>query len=159
VHDEPVSALDVSVQAQIINLLKEIQERFNMGYVFIGHNIAVVQHMAHKIAVMYLGKVLELCDSSKILTESVHPYTKALMSAFPVPDPSYEQEEIKLGGEIPSPINRPSGCSFHPRCESVIEKCFVWNLNSGRFGIVILQRATWWASKQDLLSQCRVELY
>lgn len=125
VHDEPVSALDVSVQAQIINLLKEIQERFNMGYVFIGHNIAVVQHMAHKIAVMYLGKLVELCDSAKILTESIHPYTKALMSAFPVPDPSYKQEEIKLGGEIPSPINRPSGCSFHPRCGSVVEKCFV----------------------------------
>jgi oligopeptide/dipeptide ABC transporter ATP-binding protein len=123
VLDEPVSSLDVSIQAQIINLLIEIQKEYKIAYLFISHNIAVIEHVADRIAVMYLGKIVEQMGSEKIHHQSVHPYTQALISAFPIPDPNVEQREITLGGEIPSPIHAPSGCRFHPRCERVMEEC------------------------------------
>ncbi len=118
VCDEPVSALDVSIQAQIINLLQDLQKEFNLTYLFIAHDLAVVRHLSDRIAVMYLGKVVETADRNDIYDRPQHPYTKALLSSIPVPDPSVEKERapITLKGEIPSPVNPPSGCRFHPRC-------------------------------------------
>ncbi len=118
VCDEPVSALDVSIQAQIINLLQDLQREFNLTYLFIAHDLAVVRHLSDRIAVMYLGKVVETADRNDIYDRPQHPYTKALLSSIPVPDPSVEKERapITLKGEIPSPVNPPSGCRFHPRC-------------------------------------------
>jgi oligopeptide/dipeptide ABC transporter ATP-binding protein len=118
VCDEPVSALDVSIQAQIINLLQDLQHEFNLTYLFIAHDLAVVRHLSDRIAVMYLGKVVETADRNDIYDRPQHPYTKALLSSIPVPDPSVEKERapITLKGEIPSPVNPPSGCRFHPRC-------------------------------------------
>ncbi len=118
VCDEPVSALDVSIQAQIINLLQDLQKEFNLTYLFIAHDLAVVRHLSDRIAVMYLGKVMEIANRADIYDYSQHPYTKALLSSIPVPDPALERnrEPILLKGEIPSPVNPPSGCRFHTRC-------------------------------------------
>jgi oligopeptide transport system ATP-binding protein len=118
VCDEAVSALDVSIQAQIINLLQDLQREFNLTYLFIAHDLAVVRHLSDRIAVMYLGKVVETADRNDIYDRPQHPYTKALLSSIPVPDPDVERERapISLKGEIPSPVNPPSGCRFHPRC-------------------------------------------
>jgi oligopeptide transport system ATP-binding protein len=118
VADEPVSALDVSIQAQIINLLEQLQEEFDLTYLFIAHDLAVVRHLSDRIAVMYLGKVVEVADRVDIYEHSQHPYTKALLSSIPVPDPTVERdrEPMLIKGEIPSPVNPPSGCRFHTRC-------------------------------------------
>ena len=116
VCDEPTSALDVSVQAQVLNLLKELQAELGLSYLFITHNISVVAYLAHEVAVMYLGRIVEYGDVEKVLNNPLHPYTTALLSAVPVPDPEHQREVIRLEGDMPSPINPPSGCHFHPRC-------------------------------------------
>ncbi len=123
VMDEPTSALDVSVQAQILNLLKELQDKFNLTYLFVTHHLLVVKYISHRIAVMYLGKIVETTRSSEIFSNPVHPYTHALLSAIPVPDVEHKTERIVLTGDVPSPIDPPSGCRFHPRCPFVIDQC------------------------------------
>ncbi len=121
--DEPVSALDVSIQAQVINLLQDLQEQFHLTYLFISHDLKVVEHISNRIAVMYLGKIMELMESRKIFTESLHPYTKALISAIPIIDPQKRVKRIILEGEVPSPIHPPSGCPFHTRCPLAEARC------------------------------------
>ena len=125
VLDEPVSALDVSIRAQVMNLLKDLQGEYNVGYLLIAHNLATVRYMAHQTAVMYLGQVVEYADTEELYQNPLHPYTKALFSAALPSHPDMIREEIVLSGEVPSPINPPSGCRFHPRCPFAMDKCSV----------------------------------
>jgi len=121
--DEPVSALDVSIQAQVINLLQELQQRHGLTYLFISHDLSVVEHLCNRIAVMYLGRIVELSTTRVLYEEAGHPYTKALLAASPIPNPNLKRERLILRGDVPSPINPPPGCHFNPRCPEAKEKC------------------------------------
>ena len=125
VGDEPVSALDVSIQAQVINLLQDLQRERRLSYLFISHNLAVVEHISHRIAVMYLGRIVEYATTKEIFTNGQHPYTEALLSAVPVPDPAIKRKKRILQGDVPSPVNPPSGCHFHTRCPYAVARCKV----------------------------------
>jgi len=123
IADEPVSALDVSIQAQVLNLMKDIQKEFQLTYIFIAHDLGVVRHISDRVGVMYLGRLIELADSEELYENPKHPYTKALLSAVPIPDPDLKKQTILIEGELPSPANPPSGCAFHTRCSECMDIC------------------------------------
>jgi len=123
VADEPVSALDVSIQAQVLNLMMDLQRELGVAYLFVSHNLAVVEHISHRIAVMYLGRIVEYTDKTTLFTRPQHPYTESLLLAVPVPDPRVKRQKRPLQGDVPSPINPPPGCHFHTRCPYAVARC------------------------------------